>query len=319
MAVPSSGELRLIQDIALEVDGSASGSNISLNTLSASAGFSPPNGMLEFYGYSSSVAPSVITNSSTGIGETSMTLNGNVTTDGGDTIIERGFYFGTQSRAYIDNPKYVVGGTTGSFSLTRSGLSGGTGYYCWAFATNSKGTTFGSRVYAATIAVFYPTYAAVSTSNSNSGTRAYFSAGFLGYDYRFRSYLYYLNPNTGSWINRDYYTARPPSGYATVYWNVNQEFSKNKAIGPDLGVMATNAKNKWAVYSDQYSYPQHPFNVYSFNVSKVSPKVFSNIVIDGFTYMYNDSNTNTVAGRALMYSGNQTASPMWMSMDFNYS
>ena len=319
MAVPSSGELRLIQDIALEVDGSASGSNISLNTLSASAEFSSPNGMLEFYGYSSSVAPSVLTNSSTGIGETSMTLNGNVTTDGGDTIIERGFYFGTQSRAYIDNPKYVVGGTTGSFSLTRSGLSGGTGYYCWAFATNSKGTTFGSRVYAATIAVFNPTYSAVNTANSSSGTRAYFSAGFLGYDYRFRSYLYYLNPNTGSWINRHYYTSRPPSGKATVYWNVSQEYSSNKAIGSDLGVMATNTKNKWAVYSDEHSYPQHPFNAYEFNVGKVSPKVFSNIVIDGFTLIYDYSNSNSVIASAFMYEGNQTRSPMWMSMDFNYS
>ena len=132
-------------------------------------------------------------------------------------------------------------------------------------------------------------------------------------------HLYYLNPNTGSWINRDYYTARPPSGRATVYWNVNDEYGGNKAIGADLGVMATNAKNKWAVYSDQFSYPSHTFNVYQFNVGKSSPRNFSNIVIDGFTYMYNYSNTNSVIGSAFMYDGNATASPMWMSMDFDYS
>ena len=319
MAVPSSGELRLIQDIALEVDGSASGSNISLNTLSASAEFSSPNGMLEFYGYSSSVAPSVLTNSSTGIGETSMTLNGNVTTDGGDAIIERGFYFGTQSRAYIDNPKYVVGGTTGSFSLTRSGLSGGTGYYCWAFATNSKGTTFGSMVYAATIAIFYPTYAAVDTGNSNSGTRAYFSSGFLGNDYRFRSYLYYLNPYTGSWINRHYYTARPPSGKATVYWNVLQEYGNNKAIGSDLGIMAINTKNKWATYTDEFSTTPHPFNAHSMNVSRSSGRTFSNAVVTGFTYMYNTSTATKVEGRSFQYDGNASQTPMWIAFDFDYS
>ena len=158
MAVPSSGELRLIQDIALEVDGSASGSNISLNTLSASAGFSSPNGMLEFYGYSSAVAPSVTTNSLSSVAGTTLTLNGNATSDGGSSITQRGFYFGTNSSSPTNNTKYTVSGTTGAYSLGRTGLSGSTTYYCWAFATNSVGTTYGSRTQATTSPVFTPTY-----------------------------------------------------------------------------------------------------------------------------------------------------------------
>ena len=53
MAVPSSGQLRLRADIALEVDGSATGTNVSLGTLSNTAGFTDPDAMSEFYGYDS--------------------------------------------------------------------------------------------------------------------------------------------------------------------------------------------------------------------------------------------------------------------------
>ena len=52
MAVPSSGQLRLRADIALEVDGSATGTNVSLGTLSNTAGLTEPDAMSEFYGYS---------------------------------------------------------------------------------------------------------------------------------------------------------------------------------------------------------------------------------------------------------------------------
>lgn len=319
MAVPSSGQLRLRGDLALEVNGSASGTNVSLSSLSESAGLSAPHNMSELYGYTSAVAPSAVANSASSVGETTMTIHGNITSDGNASITERGFYFGTNPRGPSYNPKYVVGGTTGSFSLSRSGLYAGSAYYIWAFATNSVGTTYSSRVTQATIAAFIPFWAPVSTSNSNSGTRAYLSAGFSGYDYRFRSYLYYLNPNTGSFVNRHYYTSRPPSGKATVYWNVNQEYSSNKSIGSDLGMMVTNAKNRWAIYADQFSVSPHPFNVFQFNVTREGSRTFSNVSVNSFSYTYDYSNSTKVSGRPFIYSGNSSASPMWLYADFNYN
>lgn len=58
MPVPSSGQLRLRNDIAAEAyrtptQGSNASSNISLRALSATAGFSTPDAMSEFFGYSS--------------------------------------------------------------------------------------------------------------------------------------------------------------------------------------------------------------------------------------------------------------------------
>lgn len=149
MAVPSSGQLGLRADIALEIDGSATGSDVSLNTLSSQAGFSVPNGMFEFYGYVDAVAPTLSTNSTTSVTSSSMTANGNVSSDGGASITQRGFYFGTSS-TYTSNTKYSVSGTTGSFNRAFTGLSGATTYYMTAYAINSAGESVGSTVSSAT-------------------------------------------------------------------------------------------------------------------------------------------------------------------------
>ena len=149
MAVPSSGQLRLNADINLEINGTGTGTDVSLNGLSIAAGFTAPNGMEEFYGYVDAIAPSVTTNANSSVGSSSMTSNGNVTSDGGATITQRGFYFGTSSN-YASNTKYSVSGTTGSFSRSNTGLSGGTTYYSTAYAINSVGETRGSTVSSAT-------------------------------------------------------------------------------------------------------------------------------------------------------------------------
>jgi len=183
MAVPSSGQLRLNGDINLEINGTATGTDVSLNTLSSDAGFSAPNGMKEFYGYVDAVAPSVSTLTSTSVTSSSMTIRGNVTSDGGGTITERGFYFGTDLYTSTNNTKYTVSGTTGSYSRSMTGLSGGTHYGIWAYATNSVGTTIGSRVLTQTTT---PTVAS-AINLSGFGYSQYgsevdvFSAGSSGY------------------------------------------------------------------------------------------------------------------------------------------
>src|SRR6056300_802050 len=123
MPVPSSGELKLRADINLEVNGNATDDNVSLGSLSNEAGFTEPDTMSEFYGYTSCTAPSVTTNALSSVSYTSMTANGNVTADNGCTITERGFYFGTNGSSPTNNTKYSVGGTTGSYSRNMTGLN----------------------------------------------------------------------------------------------------------------------------------------------------------------------------------------------------
>jgi PKD repeat protein len=98
--------------------------------------------------------PAVSTLSASNITETSVRLKGNVTSDGGATIIERGFYLSkTNTNPGQNDNKVKVSGTIGSFNKNLSGLQPNTTYYFRAYATNSQGTTDGNVEQFTTIAI----------------------------------------------------------------------------------------------------------------------------------------------------------------------
>ena len=223
MAVPSSGELKLRADINLEVNGNATDDNVSLGTLSNEAGFTEPDNMSEFYGYTSCTAPSVTTNAIDNVSYTSMRANGNVTADNGCTITERGFYFGTSSNM-TSNTKYVVSGTTGSFNRNFTGLtSGNVRYYAWAYATNSAGTTYGSSVYANTLTP--ATYSLIQTYT-----------------------------NTNRWRSPQSFAYSWGAGDAAAQWNANAQMQYNHAsYGWTTANSYTNNKNSGSRPTTDYT------------------------------------------------------------------
>ena len=85
---------------------------------------------------------------STAVSATSSTLSGNVTSDNGDAITERGFVFSPASvngNPLIDGTgvtKLTTNGTTGTFTIDATDLTPGTLYFFKAFATNSGGTSY---------------------------------------------------------------------------------------------------------------------------------------------------------------------------------
>jgi hypothetical protein len=201
MPITSSGQIALIADIAAEFTSLGS-TDVSLDGARAEAGLTAGEvAMTDFYGLSDAVAPSVTTNTATSITTTSMTIRGNVTSDGGGTITERGFYFGTNSASPTNNTKYTVSGTTGAYSRSMTGLSSGTTYYWWAFATNSAGTTYGSRVNAAT------SLPAHGVTLSHSGGGGGQSAGYACDQYGDPSFISYsTNTNScGSTVTLNFY------------------------------------------------------------------------------------------------------------------
>ncbi len=100
--------------------------------------------MFEVYG--ETVAPTVTTQAVSSITSTTATGNGNVTSDGGATVTERGVCWSTSSTPTTDGSKATASGTTGAFTASITGLSPSTLYYVRAYAINSVGTSYGSQV-----------------------------------------------------------------------------------------------------------------------------------------------------------------------------
>ena len=92
-----------------------------------------------------SALPSVTTSSATNITYTSATVGGNVTSDGGENITERGVVYSTTQNPTTSNSKVSSGNGAGSFSCSLSNLQVGTTYYIRAYAINKKGTAYGEQ------------------------------------------------------------------------------------------------------------------------------------------------------------------------------
>lgn len=115
-------------------DGSGSANPLSLvmnSSKSVTANFAP--------------LPSVTSPTATSITETGATLGGNVTSDGGQTVTERGVVYSTlaaNANPLLDGSgvtKSTAAGTTGVFTTAVAGLTAGTTYAYKAYATTAAG------------------------------------------------------------------------------------------------------------------------------------------------------------------------------------
>ncbi len=93
--------------------------------------------------------PTVSSNSISSISTTSAIGGGNITDDGGATVIASGIVYSTTSNPTLASGTVLSTSpvtTSGLYSLTMSGLTVSTTYYVRAYATNSEGTGYGNQV-----------------------------------------------------------------------------------------------------------------------------------------------------------------------------
>jgi len=108
--------------------GTAYGSDVAFTTLDAS------------------LIPTVTTTAVSSISYNSASSGGNVTSDGGSPVTQRGVCWSTSVNPNTSNNKTTNGTGTGSFLGAITGLSLKTPYHVRAYATNSVGTAYGSDV-----------------------------------------------------------------------------------------------------------------------------------------------------------------------------
>jgi hypothetical protein len=94
-------------------------------------------------------APTVTTQSVTGIMSLSAVGRGNITAFGVDTPTQHGVCWSTSANPTISDSKTEEGAPTetGSFTSQITGLTSGTLYHVRAYATNSDGTAYGIDTY----------------------------------------------------------------------------------------------------------------------------------------------------------------------------
>jgi hypothetical protein len=100
-------------------------------------------GAYEYNGVSAT-KPTVTTAAASAISYTSATLGGNVISDGGATVTERGVVYSITGIPDISDTKVQIGSGTGSFSQAVTGLFYNATYYVRAYAVNSAGTAYGT-------------------------------------------------------------------------------------------------------------------------------------------------------------------------------
>lgn len=98
--------------------------------------------------------PTVTTDNVTNIRAHSALCGGNVTSDGGAAVIERGICWSTSSNPTINSSHISSDSGTSSFTVQMTDLSATTTYYVRAYAKNSAGVAYGSLVSFTTSEVF---------------------------------------------------------------------------------------------------------------------------------------------------------------------
>ena len=138
-----------VRAYAINASGTAYGGEVSFTT----------NGTL----------PTITTNVISSITQTTAVGGGNVLTNGGLNVFERGICWSTNNNPTTANSLIRLGFGTGSFSGSFSGLTPNTTYYVRAYAINSNGTAYGNQV-SFTTSPLLPTISTTSASAITQNT-----------------------------------------------------------------------------------------------------------------------------------------------------
>jgi len=122
------------------------GTNLMTASVQKADGTHVTGSPMEFSAVALGGLATVTTAPVTEIAETTATCGGDVLSDGGFPVTEKGVCWSTSSEPTLDDEFTVDGSGLGTFVSYLTGLSINTLYYVRAYATNSAGTSFGNEL-----------------------------------------------------------------------------------------------------------------------------------------------------------------------------
>ena len=206
------------------------------------------------------VLATLTTTTVSSITQTTATSGGNITSDGGATVIARGVVWSTSTNPTISLAiKTVDGAGTGSFTSNIIGLTANTTYYIRAYATNSVGTAYGNEVSFKTLSA--PPTNSVTDIDGNSyptvtiGSQVWMAENLRTTKYRDGSAIPLVTDNT-QWANNSNTGATSPM--MCWYNNDKTTYTNNKmgalynwyAINPATNGNKNVCPTGWHVPSD---------------------------------------------------------------------
>lgn len=166
------------------------------------------------------IVPVITTNEITNINDTTAICGGEITSNGGDIIIEQGICWSKTENPTILDSKSINSTNERNFSCNIKGLSLGTSYYVRAYATNSAGTGYGQSILFTTTGVV--DYDGNTYKTVKIGTQIWMAENLKTTHY-----------NDGTPINHliDYNEWQNATAGAYCWYNNNQSSAENNNYG----------------------------------------------------------------------------------------
>lgn len=143
--------------------------------------------------------PIIATSGYSAVASTSARVTGDITHDGGKSIIARGICWSTSQNPTIYDSKTTNGASLGTFTASIAGLSPNITYYARAYAINSVGTEYGEQV-------SFKTPSTVTDIDGNIyntviiGNQVWFQENLRTTKYNDGASIFYMTLG-GDWIN----------------------------------------------------------------------------------------------------------------------